>query len=753
MSGDQQGSHAAPRASGYLPGLDGLRAVSVIAVLLYHADLEWLNGGFFGVEVFFVISGYLITLLLTQEHTRTSRISVRHFYLRRARRLLAALYTLLATVSVIVLVFYRQDTANLAGQVWAALTYVTNWFLIYSQQSYFALVERPPVFQHLWSLAIEEQFYLLWPILLLGLLRLFKGRHLPIAGVATAAGIASLLWMAYLFNPVMDPSRAYYGTDTRASGLLFGCALALVWKPGRSLGRDAEVKSVALDLAGLTSLGMLVYCFAQIHDTDAFVFRGGFALVSLSSCVAIAAIVHPGTIIARLLGLPLMTWIGKRSYSLYLWHWPIYVFTRPQIDWPLSLYPTLVLRLVLTVIAAELSYRFVEVPIRSGALGRWRERLRRREGVRRRAGPIALVGAAGLILVAVNTVGASGTSSLDQLTGQGSDASTITLSPSLTTTTAVATADSTVTTPTSGPAAGSVAAATATAPTAAAPTTVADPRAKTITVLGDSVLLGAKDQMTAELQASGYSVDYQAIPALMIHNANKDLLAAGTPVGETVICGLGHNSLWERDRANYDKWATKFDGEADDADPDPREPRRQADHLGHPSRAVGVGDPAVGDEAVPGLRLVLPVRQRAASATPPAPSRRGARRLGRGVQPEGPDVRRDASDEIRHPPDDRHHPLRRWPLISGWTVRLGRRPPAPGPGAPPGGCCRRRCSGCRRAGTSRRRRDRTSRTPAGRGSGRGPSPEPGRTTACAGRRSRRTHRASSRRPTARDRRR
>ena len=220
-------------ASGYLPGLDGLRRRSPSSPSCCTTPTcRGCNGGFLGVEVFFVISGYLITLLLTQEHERTSTISLRDFWLRRARRLLAALYTLLATVSVVVLIFYREDASKLAGQVWAALTYVTNWFLIFSDQSYFALTERPPVFQHLWSLAIEEQFYLVWPLLLLGLLRLFKGRHLPIAGVITLGAIASLLWMAFLFEPAMDPSRAYYGTDTRASGLLLGAALALVWKPG-----------------------------------------------------------------------------------------------------------------------------------------------------------------------------------------------------------------------------------------------------------------------------------------------------------------------------------------------------------------------------------------------------------------------------------------------------------------------------------------------------------------------------------------
>jgi peptidoglycan/LPS O-acetylase OafA/YrhL len=568
MPGDRS---FAPAKTGYLPGLDGLRAISVIAVLLYHADMPWLNGGFLGVEVFFVISGYLITLLLTQEHERTSRISLKDFWMRRARRLLAALYTLLATVSVIVLIFYREDASKLAGQVWAALTYVTNWFLIFSEQSYFALTERPLVFQHLWSLAIEEQFYLVWPLLLLGLLRLFKGRHLPIAGVVTLGAIASLLWMAYLYQPAMDPSRAYYGTDTRASGLLLGAALALVWKPGHRFRGEAEVKRVGLDLVGLVALGVVVGCFAQFHDTDSFLFRGGFALLSVTSCVAIAAAVHPGTTIGRLLGLPFMVWVGKRSYSLYLWHWPIFVYTQPEIDTPLTLYPTLVLRLTLTVVAAELSYRYVEVPIRNGAFRRWRQRLSRRHGARKRTGPIVLAASAGLILVAVNTVGATGTSPMDELTNQGTipPASTplpLVAAATTTTTTAADRADPLATASGSDPASVATtvaAAATTTTVDPPAPTVPPGPMAGTVTVLGDSVLLGAKDQMTAELQASGYTVDYRATAAEMIHQGNNALLDLGTPVGETVVVGLGHNSLWERDRANYDKWARKFNGEAD----------------------------------------------------------------------------------------------------------------------------------------------------------------------------------------------
>ena len=370
-----------PLRTAYLPGLDGLRAISVVAVLFYHADMPWMPGGFLGVEVFFVISGYLITLLLSQEFVRKNGIAVGQFWLRRARRLLAALYTLLAIVSTVVLVFYREDADRLAGQVWSALAYVTNWFLIVIDQSYFASVERPMVFQHLWSLAIEEQFYLVWPVLLLVLLRVSHGRQWASAIVVTLGAIVSLVWMAVLFEPAMDPSRVYYGTDTRAAGLLLGAALALVWKPTHQWRRDPEVKTVALDLAGLAGIGVLIACFAVIRSTDTFLYRGGFAIVSIASCVAIAATVHPGTVLGvHVLGRRLMTWIGKRSYSLYLWHWPIFVYTQPEIDQPLGLYGTLVLRLALTAIAAELSYRYVEVPIRNGAFTRWRQRLARRQG-------------------------------------------------------------------------------------------------------------------------------------------------------------------------------------------------------------------------------------------------------------------------------------------------------------------------------------------------------------------------------------
>jgi len=553
----------------YFPGLDGLRAISVAAVLIYHARLTWLPGGFLGVEVFFVVSGYLITLLLTREFSRTSTISLRSFWLRRARRLLAAVYALLAVVAVIVLVFYREESATLAAQVWSALGYVTNWYFVASEQSYFAVVERPPVFQHLWSLAIEEQFYLVWPVIILGLCKLIWSRTL-IALVIFAGAVASLAWMAILYDPVADPSRVYYGTDTRASGLLMGAALALLWRPAPTWTREPKRTVTSLDLVGGVALVVLASCFLRLEEFDAFLYQGGFAVVSIATLVVIMAAVHPSTAIGRLLARPALTWIGVRSYSLYLWHWPIFVFTRPGIDQPLGLYPTLVVRLVLTVIAAELSYRYVEVPIRSGAIGRWRRRLAAHDDARRKASPIAFAGVAVLLLVAVTTLG-GGKSEGEQLlvsqqvvppagavveaAANESAAGSPTAAPD-SVTAGAATSD----TPSSTPASTPVAAASG---TSAAGTGGAQP-GDTITVLGDSVLLGAEEQMSDEFVAAGYGVDYRVKPAWMLDEASEELAATGQPVGSTVVINLGHNTLWERDRANFDNWAGEFDRDADE---------------------------------------------------------------------------------------------------------------------------------------------------------------------------------------------
>lgn len=215
----------------YLAGLDGLRAIAVISVLLYHAQFGWAIGGFLGVEVFFVISGYLITSLLLAEWREREGIDLKHFWMRRAKRLLPALFALIAVTTLVAVIFLPDEVASLRGDVLSALAYVTNWNFIFGQKSYFETIGRPSMVQHLWSLAVEEQFYLVWPLLFVGGMKIFGRKRFPVVVVGGAVTSVVLMWV--LYTPGGDPSRVYYGTDTRASGILIGCALAFVWSPWR----------------------------------------------------------------------------------------------------------------------------------------------------------------------------------------------------------------------------------------------------------------------------------------------------------------------------------------------------------------------------------------------------------------------------------------------------------------------------------------------------------------------------------------
>ncbi|MGI9015583.1 MAG: acyltransferase family protein [Euzebya sp.] len=355
----------------YLPALDGLRALAVVAVMIYHADEAWLQGGYLGVEVFFTISGYLITALLITEYERTGSIDLISFWKRRARRLLPALGVLLGGVAVLALFTARDALANLSGQATAAMAYVMNWSLIFTEQSYFESFGRPPLLQHLWSLAIEEQFYLAFPLLFLAGRRL-TGRRVTLAMtvIGVAASVA-LMWR--LFDPAADPSRIYYGTDTRAAGLLVGVALAMVWRPWITLG-VGPVKTAALpDLVGLLGLGVLASQFVLLGAYDARLYHGGFLIVSLATAAVIGAVVTPGSFLAMPLSWNVLRWIGARSYGLYLWHWPLFMVLRPGVDTIVGDPWLTLVRLGATVAVAEISYTYIEQPIRQG---RFMEQLR-----------------------------------------------------------------------------------------------------------------------------------------------------------------------------------------------------------------------------------------------------------------------------------------------------------------------------------------------------------------------------------------
>jgi len=375
----------------YRPGLDGLRAIAVAAVFLYHSRIDWLPGGFLGVDLFFVLSGYLITSLLLVEWEAGNRIDLRRFWLRRARRLLPAMVVVVLAALVLAAIFARTDLARTRGDAVSSLLYYTNWHLIIANHSYFNLMGRPSLLQHLWSLAVEEQFYVIWPLLLVPGLVLVGRKRLPFLVIAGIAGSATLMWV--LYNPYGDPSRVYYGTDTRAFLLLMGILLALVWPAFERLRRALPL----LELLGVAALVTTVLLFRQMQDFNPTLYRGGDLAAAFCFAVLIAAVAHPRTGLGQALGIAPLRWLGERSYGIYLWHWPVIALMRPGVDISWTGPGVVVAQAAIVLAAATLSYRYIEQPIRTG-------RLQRRLAARPRRIRLELVGAGAASLVAAFAV-------------------------------------------------------------------------------------------------------------------------------------------------------------------------------------------------------------------------------------------------------------------------------------------------------------------------------------------------------------
>ena len=497
----------APRKLGYQPSLDGLRALSVTAVILYHAGVSWMPGGFLGVEIFFVVSGFLITALLLEERSTNGVVDLRQFWIRRARRLLPALYLLLAVVSVASLLVYDDAAGRLGGDVLAALAYVFNWWQIFLDESYFAQAGRPPLLQHLWSLAVEEQFYLIFPpIFALGLVKI---GHVKTRWAVLATGLASALLMAVLFQEGKDTSFIYYATFTRLSGLLLGVFLAMAWTPWRSTQTAARRAGPVLDGIGVIGLVLIVWFVTRVNAFDPFVYRGGLLLLDVVTITVIAVLVHPAARLSKVLAWGPLVWIGVRSYSLYLWHWPIFMVTRPGLDVPLDSVALFVFRIALTVGAAELSFRFVETPLRKGALGRWYSDLQTSDGARRRALArrglsVGAVFAVLVVLIGTGLYRASTSADRDEieLAAMGEAAADLAGMPvdPDDDPSAPVTTDTTTTTTTTTAAPATTAEPGATTTTAAPTTTAPAPPNQTNAVaVGDSVMLGAQSALAAAM--------------------------------------------------------------------------------------------------------------------------------------------------------------------------------------------------------------------------------------------------------------
>ena len=403
---------ATPKGIRYIPAIDGLRAIAVIAVILYHLGFNWIPGGFLGVDLFFVISGYVITRLLLDSIQRSGGLDLRGFYAGRIRRLIPPLLFMLVVTAIFVGVWAPDSMKRFLIDAPFAMTGLMNWWLVFKHQDYFESFGRPPLLQHTWSLGVEAQYYLLWPLILLFVLKVFGKKVIPTAALAIASFSGVALFLASIradITSTQDVSHVYFGTDTHSIGLFLGSALAVSWIP-QNLRINIEKRAQDfIDFIGVFGLIGLLASFLFIQEADPTAYRIAFPLVGIFGSAIIMSVVHPASRFAPLLQHPFLVWIGERSYAIYLWHWIVFQVTRPAQDLTGSIWALYVFRILVVFALADISQRWIEVPVRHGAISNWVRGMKyRTKEVQRRqkasAGIVALTLLATIAVISNNAI-------------------------------------------------------------------------------------------------------------------------------------------------------------------------------------------------------------------------------------------------------------------------------------------------------------------------------------------------------------
>ena len=406
-----------PRGIRYIPAIDGLRAVAVIAVMLYHLGFTWIPGGFLGVDLFFVISGYVITRLLLDSIQRSGGLDLRAFYKARIRRLFPPLVFMIFVTIIYISIWAPETMRRFISDSPFALLGGMNWWLVFRQTDYFDTISRPPLLQHTWSLGVEAQFYLIWPLILLLVLRQFGKAKIPGAALTIAAfsGIALLL-VSFEVDAAnaSQVSHVYFGTDTHSIGLFLGAALAVSWVPQNLQEQVNRRAQDFIDGIGVIGFVGLLGVFLLVNESDPTLYKLAFPLAGIFGCAILTSIVHPASRFAPILSSRVAVWIGERSYAIYLWHWVVFQVTRPAVDLEGSTWALYALRILVVFALADISLRLVELPVRSGLVEYWFKGMKYRTKNVQRRQKSTVVASALLLILGTSYISANAISQSDK---------------------------------------------------------------------------------------------------------------------------------------------------------------------------------------------------------------------------------------------------------------------------------------------------------------------------------------------------
>ena len=405
----------------HISSIDGLRAIAVTAVVLYHLGISWIPGGFLGVDLFFVISGYVITRLILDSINQSSALDLRAFYAARLRRIYPGFLFMVVCTILFIGVWAPEAIKRFLSDLPFALTGTINWLLVARHQDYFETVGRPPLLQHTWSLAVELQFYLIWPIILLGVLKYFGKKNIARIALVIAMVSGTTLFFVSLQldqSNAQQISHIYFGTDTHSLGLFLGSALAVSWIP-QNLSADIEKRAQdVIDGIGVFGLLGLISTFLFIDESNASLYRIAFPLAGIFGCLVIISLVHPASRFAPIISTAPFRWVGQRSYGIYIWHWVIFQVTRPSVDLSGQTWALYLARVLLVLALADISLRWVEIPFRQGLVQNWFRGMKYRSAKVKLRQQISVLASIIMVLAVTTSISFQAINKADQISNQ-----------------------------------------------------------------------------------------------------------------------------------------------------------------------------------------------------------------------------------------------------------------------------------------------------------------------------------------------